>query len=87
MTPIDEPRPEGPADMPAANVISGRILRTAYLGSVTLYDVGTAKGTSGTSATFKIARPNGERMADPNLPAGAEVWLSWAATAPVVLLS
>ena len=86
MTPIDEPRPEGPAEMPAANVIRGRILRTAYLGSVTLYDVETAKGAS-SCATFKIARPNGERMADPNLPAGAEVWLSWAATAPVVLLS
>jgi hypothetical protein len=41
------------------------ILRTAYLGAVTLYDVETEGG-----ALLKVARPNGTRTADPALPAG-----------------
>jgi len=82
MVPATQPRPQGPAALPAANVTQGTIIRSAYLGSVTLYDVETLGG-----ATFKVARPNGERVADPALPAGETVYLSWESSAPVVLLT
>jgi spermidine/putrescine transport system ATP-binding protein len=81
MTPIDQPRPAGPEEMPAANVTQGVIVRSAYLGSSTLYEVEIATGT-----VLKVAQANGDRDAGQGLPAGSTVWLSWAPKAPVVLL-
>jgi spermidine/putrescine transport system ATP-binding protein len=80
MTPAEQPRPAGPEAMPEANVTKGVIVRSAYLGSSTLYDVETGNGT-----LFKVTQSNGEREASPGLPAGSAVWLSWAPKAPVVL--
>jgi len=81
MTPLDRPRPAGPAAMPDANVTHGTIMTSAYLGSVTFYDIATANGTM-----FKVSSPNGTRSASPALPTGTQVWLHWAPDAPVVLL-
>ncbi|EGD59286.1 spermidine/putrescine ABC transporter ATPase subunit [Novosphingobium nitrogenifigens DSM 19370] len=82
MTPLDAPRPTGPEALPQANVTSGIIVTSAYLGSVTLYDVETATGT-----IVKVSSPNGERSANPALPTGTSVWLHWTPTAPVVLVN
>ncbi|MDR6512560.1 spermidine/putrescine transport system ATP-binding protein [Novosphingobium capsulatum] len=81
MTPASEGRPAGPDACPQANVVAGTIVRSAYLGSQTLYDVETSSG-----ATFKVARANGERSLVSALPVGEAVWLSWNTKAPVVLL-
>lgn len=76
MTPADGPAPiAGPA-----NLTRGTILTSAYLGSVTLYDVATAPGT-----VIKVSSPNGQRSASPALPVGTTVWLHWNPDAPVVL--
>jgi spermidine/putrescine transport system ATP-binding protein len=85
MTPLAQGRPEGPAALPQANVVAGTIVRSAYLGSQTLYDVETGGGM-----VFKVARANGVRSLSPSLatglPVGEQVFLSWAPGAPVVLL-
>lgn len=65
---------------PGPNTASGTIVASAYLGSVTLYDVETAQGTR-----IKVTSPNGLRSASPALPVGTPVSLAWDAGAPVVL--
>jgi spermidine/putrescine transport system ATP-binding protein len=90
MTPLAQGRPEGPAALPQANVVAGTIVRSAYLGSQTLYDVETGGGPNGGGMIFKVARANGVRSLSPSLatglPVGEQVFLSWAPGAPVVLL-
>jgi spermidine/putrescine transport system ATP-binding protein len=73
--------PAGPAAIPPSNVASGTIVTSAYLGSVTLYDIRTATGT-----LIKVTAPNALRTANPALPTGTQVWLQWEPDAPVVLL-
>jgi spermidine/putrescine transport system ATP-binding protein len=81
MTALVHPRAAGPPEMPGANVTQGVIVRSAYLGSQTLYDVEIATGT-----VMKVSEANRERDASPGLAAGAGVWLSWDPSAPVVLV-
>ena len=81
MIPQVADRPAGPAAMPHANVTQGVIVRSAYLGGQTLYEVEIATGT-----VLKVSQANGARDASPGLPAGAAVWLSWPPGAPVVLV-
>ncbi|PZU51389.1 MAG: spermidine/putrescine ABC transporter ATP-binding protein [Sphingomonas sp.] len=72
-----------PAGAPAGhNVVAGRILQGAYLGSETSYEVALADET-----VVKVLRPNMLRFEQRGFREGDAVWLSWNAGSPLLLLS
>jgi spermidine/putrescine transport system ATP-binding protein len=73
LTPAVDPRPD-------AGAAAGTILASAYLGATTLYDIRTPAGT-----LIKVSAANHARLASPALAIDAQVWLSWAPDAAIVL--
>ncbi len=64
---------------PGANLIAGTVAGRSYMGSYTAYEVDIAG-----SRRVRVTVSNADRHADP-FANGAEVMLSWADTAPVVI--
>jgi len=69
---------EHPADMP--NAVQGKILDIAYLGNISTFHVELATGQH-----IKAQIANNRRIARRSFTWEDEVWLSWTATAGVVL--
>jgi putrescine transport system ATP-binding protein len=72
--------PERPAD--AANAVKGRVLDIAYLGNISTYHVELPTGH-----VIKAQTANTRRIARRSFTWEDEVWLSWTATAGVLLES
>ena len=77
---------EGPPTVPecpaAHNVCKGQIKEISYLGDTSIYHVQLANGR-----LVRVSRPNRSRYDQDNFGWGEMVWVSWAGTSPVVLLS
>jgi spermidine/putrescine ABC transporter ATP-binding subunit len=83
MTPFSDCMPTAQDGVPAGNnVVPGKVRHGAYLGSETVYEVALASG-----AIVKVLRSNTRRYEERGFGDGDDVWLSWNARSPVVLLS
>ncbi len=71
--------PECPA---GANLAKGIIKEISYLGDSSIYHVETSKGR-----LIRVSRPNRSRWDQENFGWNEPVWVSWAGSSPVVLLS
>lgn len=71
--------PECPA---AHNVAQGQIKEISYLGDTSIFHVEMANGK-----LIRISRPNRSRYDQDHYDWGERVWVSWAGSSPVVLLS
>jgi spermidine/putrescine ABC transporter ATP-binding subunit len=77
--------PEAPAipECPAAcNVAKGQIKEISYLGDISIYHV-----LLGNGRLLRVSRPNRSRWDQDNFGWSETVWVSWAGSSPVVLLS
>jgi len=75
--------PRAVDDAPAGcNSVRGVIRQMAYLGGSSVYDIEIEGGRM-----FKVERVNQDRRGVEDFKAGVDVWLSWRADAPAVLLS
>ena len=76
----------GPPDVPecpnAHNVAQGQIKEISYLGDTSIFHVEMPNGR-----LLRISRPNRSRYDQDNYNWGEKVWVSWAGSSPVVLLS
>ena len=73
---VHEERPE------ADNVAVGKVRDIAYLGDVSIYHVQTETG-----AVIRVQETHVERSSEPHYDWDGTLWLSWPATAAVVLVS
>jgi len=73
---VHEERPQ------ADNVAVGRVRDIAYLGDVSIYHVRTEAG-----AVIRVQETHVERSSEPHYDWDGTLWLSWPATAAVVLVS
>ena len=73
---VHEERPQ------ADNVAVGKVRDIAYLGDVSVYHVQTAAG-----AVVRVQETHVERSSEPHYDWDGTLWLSWPATAAVVLVS
>ena len=64
----------------ADNVAAGKVRDIAYLGDVSIYHVETASG-----AEVRVQETHVERSSEPHYDWGDTLWLTWPATAAVVL--
>jgi len=73
---VHEERPQ------ADNVAVGKVRDIAYLGDVSIYHVQTGAG-----AVIRVQETHVERSSEPHYDWDGTLWLSWPATAAVVLVS
>jgi ABC-type Fe3+/spermidine/putrescine transport system ATPase subunit len=77
---------EGPPAVPecpaAHNVCKGQIKEISYLGDTSIYHIQLSNGR-----LVRVSRPNRSRYDQDNFGWGETVWVSWAGSSPVVLLS
>ena len=73
---VHEERPQ------ADNVAVGKVRDIAYLGDVSIYHVQTESG-----AVIRVQETHVERSSEPHYDWDGTLWLSWPATAAVVLVS
>jgi spermidine/putrescine ABC transporter ATP-binding subunit len=77
---------EGPPAVPecpaAHNVCKGQIKEISYLGDTSIYHVQLSNGR-----LVRVSRPNRSRYDQDSFGWGETVWVSWAGSSPVVLLS
>lgn len=77
----DEP-PAVPDCPPAHNVARGEIKEISYLGDSSIFHVQLSSGQ-----LLRVSRPNRSRYEQEHFGWGDTVWVSWAGSSPVVLLS
>jgi spermidine/putrescine transport system ATP-binding protein len=82
---------DGPPDMegtpPGYNVVKGRILDIAYLGSESVYDVRLEGGKPESGMRVRVIRPNLTRWDQEDFTWDEDVWLGWHAEGAHVLLA
>jgi ABC-type Fe3+/spermidine/putrescine transport system ATPase subunit len=70
-------------DCPQAhNVAKGAIKEISYLGDTSIYHIAMSNGR-----LIRVSRPNRSRYDQDNFGWNETVWVSWAGSSPVVLLS
>jgi len=74
--------PQVPDCKPGYNVAKGVIKEISYLGDTSIFHVETAAGR-----LIRVSRPNRSRWDQENFGWNEPVWVSWAGSSPVVLLS
>ena len=74
-----QPRGGAPSD---ADAVAGTISHVAYLGGDSAYEVELASGS-----IMRVRRTNVDRHDGPTFERGQAVWLSWPASAPMILES
>ena len=79
----DAPAPPAPPECPlGCNVAKGTIREISYLGDCSIFHVQMANGR-----LLRISRPNRSRYDQEHFAWNEPVWVSWAGSSPVVLLS
>ena len=79
----DSGTPPTPAECPAGhNIAKGVIREISYLGDTSIFHIDTGKGN-----LIRVSRPNRSRWDQDSFDWKEQVWVSWAGSSPVVLLS
>ncbi len=74
--------PQAPECPSAHNVARGVIKEISYLGDISIYHVAIASGRM-----LRVSRPNRSRWDQEGFDWGETVWVSWAGSSPIALLS